>query len=429
MDGVAGRRIVASGVSLGLALLGITCVERAVTGPQWPGAARLNFAGLAPAPGAAPVPVESLEIALQRSANQSVALDTTLAFRPDTARGDSAVVRLNVELRQSPEDFVVSVRAFGGGLTWYTAAGPVRLSAGISASPARLPVQYVGPGANAVTVVMAPADTTAVGGLAFPLHAVAYDAGGQPISGVPVGYRVSDTSRASVAYPTPYTALLTGKPTVRDSVWVVAETPTHVKDSTRVHIVPPAAALAKISGDGQTTLIDSLLPAPLIVRVLDLLNGGFKGDTVRWTVTMGSATLKAPFSISDDTGYAVMTVTPIVIGPLSVQAAVPGLQGSPVTFTETAVDAVLLLQSGVTVPVGLTTQINVSIPFTATNAVTVTLTTSDPAVLTLPASATIPAGYSNVYFDVTGVSVGTVSVNATATGFRAAAPVGVTVTP
>ena len=150
---------------------------------------------------------------------------------------------------------------------------------------------------------------------------------------------------------------------------------------------------------------------------------------MRWTVTIGSATLTAPFSISDDTGYAVMTVTPIAIGPFSVQAAVAGLQGSPVTFTETAIDAVLLLQSGVTVPVGLTTQMYVSIPFTATNAVTVTLTTSDPAVLTLPASATIPAGYSNVYFDVTGVSVGTVSVNATATGFRDAIPVGVTVTP
>ena len=397
MDGVAGRRIVASGVSLGLALLGITCVERTVTGPQRPGAARLNFAGLAPAPGAAPVPVESLEIALQRSANQSVALDTTLAFRLDTARGDSAVVRLNVELRQSPEDFVVSVRAFGGGLTWYTAAGPVRLSAGISASPASLPVQYVGPGANAVTVVMAPADTTAVGGLAFPLHAVAYDAGGKPITGVPVGYRVSDTSRASVAYPTPYTALLTGKPTVRDSVWVVAETPTHVKDSTRVHIVPPATALLKKAGDIQTGMVSAALPVPLTVRVLDVLGGGFKGDTVRWTLmTIGSATLAAPFSISDDTGYAVMMVTPIAIGPFSVQAAVAGLQGSPVTFTETAIDAVLLLQSGVTVPVGLTTQMYVSIPFTATNAVTVTLTTSDPAVLTLPASATIPAGYSKI---------------------------------
>ena len=429
MRGIAGRRIVASGASLGLALLGITCVETTVTGPQRPGAARLNFAGLAPAPGAAPVPVESLEIALQRSAGRSVVLDTTLAFRPDTARGDSAVVRLNVELRQSPEDFVVSVRAFGGGLTWYTAAGPVRLSAGITASPASLSVQYVGPGANAVAVAMAPADTTAVGGLAFPLHAVVYDAGGKPITGVPVGYRVSDTARASVAYPTPYTALLTGKPTVRDSVWVVAETPTHVKDSTRVHIVPPATALQRKAGDAQTGVVSAALPVPLTVRVLDALGGGFKGDTVRWTVTIGSATLTVPFSISDDTGYAVMTVTPIAIGPFSVQAAVAGLQGSPVTFTETAIDAVLLLQSGVTVPVGLTTQMYVSIPFTATNAVTVTLTTSDPAVLTLPASATIPAGYSNVYFDVTGVSVGTVSVNATATGFRDAIPVGVTVTP
>ena len=157
---------------------------------------------------------------------------------------------------------------------------------------------------------------------------------------MPVGYRVSDTSGASVVYLTPYTALFTGKPALRDSVWVVAETPTHLKDSTQVHIVPPAAALLKKSGDLQASVINVPLPAPLIVRVLDALNGGFKGATVQWTVTAGSATLTAPFSVSDDTGYAVMAVTPTAIttpGGLAVQAVVGGLQGSPVTFTATAI--------------------------------------------------------------------------------------------
>ncbi len=331
------RRVLLAGASLALTLLVITCVDGTITGPGRSGAATFNFAAVAPPPGGAPVPVESLEITLRRPAVESVALDTIVGF--DTGNGDSAVVRLRVVLLHSPEDFQLSVRAFGGGITWYTASASVRISTG-AATPTPLVVQYVGPGVNAARVAMAPADTTAVGGVPFPLHATVYDSGGTPITGVPVGYRLSDSSRASVVYPTPYTALLTGKPALRDSLWVVAETPTHVRDSTRVHIVPPAIALVPTSGDLQTSVINLPLPAPLIVRVLDVLNGGFKGETVRWTVTAGLATLQAPFSISDAAGYAVMAVTPGALttpGGLTVQAAVAGLQGSPVTFTETAI--------------------------------------------------------------------------------------------
>jgi len=334
------RRLRGVAAGFGLTLLTVTCTETTVTGPERAAVARLNFSSLAAPVGGAPVPVDSLEIELKRAADGSVALDTVVGFSSAATTGDSAVVRLNVHLRQSPEDFLLSVRAFGGGITWYTATASVRLSASSAAAPTALTVQYVGPGANAARIAIAPTDTTVVGGIPFPLHASVYDVAGKPISGVPVGYRVSDTSGASVVYLTPYTALFTGKPALRDSVWVVAETPTHLKDSTQVHIVPPAAALLKKSGDLQASVINVPLPAPLIVRVLDALNGGFKGATVQWTVTAGSATLTAPFSVSDDTGYAVMAVTPTAIttpGGLAVQAVVGGLQGSPVTFTATAI--------------------------------------------------------------------------------------------
>jgi hypothetical protein len=314
----------------------VTCTEHTLTGPTDIKITTLNVAALAPRAGGVRVPVESLEIRLQRPADESFTLDSVFPLALDPATGDSAVVKLNVVLRQNPEDFLLSIRAFGGGITWYTGSSPIRIAAGRVATAAALVVQYVGPGANAATIVIAPRDTTVIGGVPFPLRAVVYDSGGNSIKGVPVGYRPSDTAQATVAYPTPYIAIFTAKATVRDSVWVVAETPTHVKDSTRVHIVPPATALLKKSGDGQTSIVNAPLPAPFIVRVLDALNGGFKGDTVRWTVTAGGA-LSALFSVSDDTGYAVVTVTPTAPVPLTVQATVPGLLGSPVTFTATAI--------------------------------------------------------------------------------------------
>ncbi|HYS21402.1 MAG TPA: plastocyanin/azurin family copper-binding protein, partial [Gemmatimonadales bacterium] len=324
------------GAGLGLALVIITCTDQSVTGPKYPGRAALDLrAWASAAPGAPVIPIDSLEITFRR-ADGSVALDQRLGFRPDTLLSDSAVIRLNIELRQNSETFNVLVRAFGSGVDWYRFAGAVQIAAGGVAQPA-LTGLYVGPGANAVRVVMRPPDTTVIGGTAFGLRALAYGAAGDSIAGVPIGYRLSDSTRGKVTYPTGTTATLTAALALRDSVWVVAETPTHLKDSTRVHILPPAARLLLQSGDKQTSVLNAALPAPLVVRVLDALNGGFKGDTVHWTVTAGLASLKAPVSVSDSAGYAAMAVTPLALGPLTVQAAVPGLQGSPVSFTASAV--------------------------------------------------------------------------------------------
>jgi plastocyanin len=329
------RRALRIGAGLGLALVIITCTDQSVTGPKYPGRAALDLrAWASAAPGAPVIPIDSLEITFRR-ADGSVALDARLGFRPDTLLTDSAVIRLNVDLHQNSETFTVLVRAFGSGVDWYRYSGSVQIAAGAVAQPA-LAGLYVGPGANGVRVVMRPPDTTVIGGTAFSLRALVYGAAGDSIVGVPIGYRLSDSTRGKVTYPTGTTATLTAALSLRDSVWVVAETPTHLKDSTRVHVLPPAARLLLQSGDKQTSVLNAALPAPLVVRVLDALNGGFKGDTVRWTVTTGTASLKAPISVSDSAGYAVMSATPIALGPFTVQAAVSGLQGSPLSFSATA---------------------------------------------------------------------------------------------
>jgi trimeric autotransporter adhesin len=63
------------------------------------------------------------------------------------------------------------------------------------------------------------------------------------------------------------------------------------------------------------------------------------------------------------------------------------------------------------------------VAFNGTDAVTVTLTSSDPSKLTVPATITIPANQSTAYFSMTGVSLTTASVlvDATAAGFTAPA--------
>ncbi|HXQ28147.1 MAG TPA: Ig-like domain-containing protein [Gemmatimonadales bacterium] len=332
------RRILKVGASFALALVVSTCVDRTLTGPHLLVRAGLNLAALAQPVGSGlpPVPFDSLDIRFY-GADSVLAYEKIIGFSPDTMKGDSVVVPLTVPLDQSPETFTLVVRAYGGGVTWYTGTSTIQLSEGPGNVASTLAVQYVGPGANAARVSMAPVDTTAVGGTPFALHATVYDSSGKAIAGVPVGYRVSDTTAASVSYPTPFTGNLTGKPTVRESLWVVATTPTKLKDSTFVHIVPPAVKIVKVAGDSQTSVINAALPVALGIRVVDALGGGFKGDTVKWAITAGVGTLPAGFSLSDSTGLATMPVTPTQAGGLSVQATVTGLTGSPITFTETGI--------------------------------------------------------------------------------------------
>jgi len=326
------RSIAIAGASLALALFVVTCVNDRILGPGHYGAARFNFNALSPAVLGVPVPVESLEIRLTRSADQSLALDTVMGFHAGTAAGDSAVIRLNVLLKESPEEFLLTIRAYGLGVTWYTSSTTTQISTGAAATPVLLTAIYTGTGANAAGLVIGPRDTTVLGGVAIPLQAVVSDSTGKVIANVPVGYRLSDTSEASVTYPTPYTAVLTTKTTVRDSLWIVGETPTHVKDSTRVHIIPPPATLIKVSGDSQTGPVELAL-APFVVRVLDKLNGGFKGQTVTWSISAGTGTLSAPTTTSDDTGYASVLLTPAGTGPVTVLASAGALAGSPQKFS------------------------------------------------------------------------------------------------
>jgi plastocyanin len=330
------HRALQLGAGLALAFAILTCTNERVTGPTRPGALLLDVHALvASSPGQPVIPLDSLRITLRRPTETTYAYDKTVLVRSDTVKGDSVVLRLDVQLQQSAEDFILDVTAFGAGIAWYSLTASVHLTAGATAAPTPFLARYIGPGHNAKLVRVFPVDTTAIGGTSFPLRSVVTDSSDGVITGVPVGYRLSDATHGSVT--TGYlSASFTAAPTVRDSVWVFAETPTHLKDSTRIHILPPAASLQKVSGDAQTAVLGAPLKNPLVVRVLDALNGGFKGDTVRWTVTTANATLTAPFSVSDDTGFALVSLTPSALGSVTVQAAVTGLSGSPQTFTVTS---------------------------------------------------------------------------------------------
>lgn len=360
-----------------VAVVVATCTDRDPLAPPRPGFATIDVSSwvVAAQPGEPPVPVDTLHITLLRPGDNSPAVDTLL--RLAAAGGDSLVVNLEVALRQTSENFLIDVLARGQGITWYQASGPVTITAGATAR-ADLLATYVGPGYNAARVALQPVDTTAYGGASFTLRAVVLDSAGLPIPGVPVGFRAGNAALASVVQTGLATATFTGAVPLRDSVFIVAETPKRQRDSTRVHIRPPAAQLQKVSGDAQTGVVSNPLPLPLVVRVLDGLGGGFPGRTVGWSVTTGAATLSSATTVTDSAGFAAVTVTPTALGPIAIRADAGGLAGSPVSFTAIVaagtVRQVTLDRVLDTIPKGVTLQYTATARDSAGNVVSAPIT-------------------------------------------------------
>jgi len=141
------RRKTLRWATLALALAGLTCRDNDLIGPGAAGRAAFDVGAFALfAPGDPPVPVESLEVVFRRS-DESIALADTIDLAA-AAQGDSFVVSLDVPLDETPQDFLLTLRAFGGGVDWYAAGGPVTLAQGPN-DPLAPVVTYVGPGAGA----------------------------------------------------------------------------------------------------------------------------------------------------------------------------------------------------------------------------------------------------------------------------------------
>jgi uncharacterized protein (TIGR03437 family) len=71
----------------------------------------------------------------------------------------------------------------------------------------------------------------------------------------------------------------------------------------------PSAAIQKVSGDGQTTLISTAFTSPLVVKVVDASGSPVQGATVTFTVTSGSASLGSSSAPTGANGQASTNVT------------------------------------------------------------------------------------------------------------------------
>jgi hypothetical protein len=101
---------------------------------------------------------------------------------------------------------------------------------------------------------------------------------------------------------------------------------------------PEAAAIELVSGDGQDGTVGTMLPESLIARVTAQNGDPVAGVSVAWQAQGGGAVSESSVETGDDGRTGVRRTLGPTAGEQLTTAAVSGLDGSPVTFSATAVD-------------------------------------------------------------------------------------------
>jgi Domain of unknown function (DUF1929)/Kelch motif len=99
-----------------------------------------------------------------------------------------------------------------------------------------------------------------------------------------------------------------------------------------------ASRIELVSGNDQDGTVGAALPESLIVRVTDDNGDGIAGVTVQWAAQGGGSVTAASTTSGDDGRTGVRRTLGPTAGEQTTTATANGLEGSPVSFTSTAVD-------------------------------------------------------------------------------------------
>src|SRR5512144_263572 len=293
-------RVLQGLAAVGLALALTTCA-REPAGP--PRRAALSVSPVLPAGlslAAFNLAVDNVRLIVVRPPADTV-VDQTVAF---PANQSTLSISADVPLEQSPETFQVTLQLLSGTTPLFAGSQAVTVTAGATPTPTPIPTgTYIGPGQNVATLTIGPPDSVLTQGGTLQFRLTAKDAQGAI---VPTFYASWTTSDTSVAKVDP-TGVLTA-PFRRATLTVTARTPNNVSASTPVTFAPVATALAIVSGCGQSGLLGTQLPLPVVAKVTAGDGLGVKGVVVTFAPPAGGA-VTTPQVVTDANGLAQTLVT------------------------------------------------------------------------------------------------------------------------
>lgn len=320
-----------------LPLLVATCTEEPI-GP----AGRVGFAQLAvhaEAPNAAQFAGLTIDFVQAVVTKPNATLDKldTLANRTVPFPPDANTIQLGLTLllSQAVDTVTLTLNYLSGATVLFSGSEQVEVRqgpAGANQVPT-VPMTYIGPGTNVTTLDIQPRDTILTEGGSLQYRVTALDVQGASVPQFYVGW--SSTGAGNVINA----AGVLRAGTSRATFFIRAMTPESVWDSTQVSVVPAPASVQVQSGNGQTALISTALPQPLVVIVRGSDNLPVPGVPVAFAAATGGGSVDTAVVTTDNAGLAGTTV--LLGATAGQQTFTATVQGRPaVTFTATAAPVV-----------------------------------------------------------------------------------------
>jgi hypothetical protein len=275
-----------------------------------------------------------VRVVLERTADSSVALDTTVQVQPS----DSVIdLNLSVLLNADVETFWVTLECYTAADQLVFVGGPLEVTATAEdqaePSAVNVGIAYVGVGSNAAAVRILSQEVTVPMGGTVTLAADALDSSGAVIGDTPIRWTSLDAMRAMV--PDPETGLVVAGGE-RGVVGVEALLLTGQADTAFVLVEPVPTAIDLVSGDNQFGTVGTALPQTLVVRVTALDELGVAGVAVDFSTGDGGSFGQTP-AVTDINGQASATWTlGLSEGAQTATATLSGFGNPQVTFSATA---------------------------------------------------------------------------------------------
>jgi uncharacterized protein YjdB len=254
---------------------------------------QVQFAGLV---------LDQARITIVRPPSDTIAR-RNFTFAPESTQLNA---RIDVTVEGTGDSLDAWIELLAGGTVVFSGMQPVWVVPGPpppGKPPIQIPVNFVGPGAQVATLTITPSSTSLFFGENQQFTVAAMDSSQQAVATFYAGWTTTDTAHRITALG----RLDAGNR--RGAFWVIAHTPTGIRDSARVTVSPVASAIAIVSGNGQSGTVGTLLALPLVVRVTAADNGPVAGVDVAFSAQTGGGSVTTANVVTDTLGIAATTVT------------------------------------------------------------------------------------------------------------------------
>lgn len=279
---VPGRRhpIARTAGLVALALTGLTCRDRSLTGPGLPVSRALD---IAPVFSVAPAGGPSLRLRTAHGTLIPIGGGDT-ATADAIFAGDSAVLDFTATFFGPAQSYRVEVDAADStGEVLFHAGDSIRVAAGDAPVRDLVTMRYVAPDARLRALTVAPRDTVLASGDSLRLRLSGTDSSGAAVGAIRAGF----TSRDSTVAVVTAAGVVRGGALQRGA-WIVARTWTGIADSAYIRVQAPVARVAIAPSSARVVRGDTLR---LHALALDAAGDTLAGRAVAWQSLDANATV------------------------------------------------------------------------------------------------------------------------------------------